>query len=491
MSVLTEVQKDYGKLKLLIGGEWVDSDASRIELAMNPAKDEAIAQVPYVVKEEVDRAVEAAQNAFDRWRNLPVPTRIQYVYRLKSAIEENVEDLARITTQNHGKIIDESRGEMRRLVENVETACAIAYTEAKGEHVDQIAAGIDTTLIREPLGVFGIIGPFNFPSMAPFWYIPYALALGCTVVAKPSEVCPLPLQWTLKVVEKVGIPPGVINLVHGGREVSEALISHPDIKGVAFVGSTAVGRQVYKFAGEHGKRAIVQAGAKNFVVVMPDADLDMCIRALMPSFYGNTGQRCLSGSNLVAVGEVYEDLKSRFLQASSKLRLGYGLDERVEMGPVVTRKSRERIFDHIEKGTREGARLILDGRNAKVEGYPNGYFVGATVFDNVTTDMKIANEEIFGPVASIIRAEKLDEAIEMINRSRYGNATCIFTSSGKAAREFRTRVKAGNVGINLGIPAPMAFFPFGGWKDSFFGVLHGQIDCVDFFTDKKIVMSRW
>lgn len=491
MVLLPEVQGNYGKLKLFIDGDWVESSSSNIAPVMNPAKDEIIAQVPYALKEEVNRAVEAAQNAFERWKNLPMPTRVQYIYKLKNVLEEGLEDLARITTQNHGKIIDESRGEMRRLVENVESACAIAYTKAKGEQMDQIAPGIDETLIREPLGVFAVIGPFNFPSLAPFWFIPFALALGCTVVVKPSEICPIPLQWTVKIMEKAGFPPGVVNVVHGGREVSEALISHPDVKGVAFVGSTAVGKQIYKQAGEMGKRAIVQAGAKNFVVVMPDADLETCVRALIPSFYGNTGQRCLSGANLVAVGEIYEKLRDKFLEASSKLRLGYGLDEAVEMGPVVTRKSKERILGFIESGIQEGAKLILDGRNVKVKEYPKGYFIGATIFDDVTKDMRIAKEEIFGPVASIIKVESLGEAVEMINESRYGNAACIFTSSGRVAREFRTQVRAGNIGINLGIPAPMAFFPFGGWKDSFFGVLHGQIDCVDFFTDKKIVIARW
>jgi len=491
MALLSEVQKDYGKLKLLVNGKWVDSSSSRVEPVMNPAKGEAIAQVPYATNDEVEESVNSAQDAFETWKNLPVPTRIQYIYRLKYVIEENVEDISRITTQNHGKIIDESRGEGRRLVENIEAACAIAYTKAKGEHFDQIAAGIDSSLIREPLGVFAILGPFNFPSMAPFWFIPHALALGCTVVVKPSEICPLPLQWTLKVAEKAGLPPGVVNMVHGGREVAEALIAHPTVKGVSFVGSTAVGKQVYKLAGEHGKRAIVQAGAKNFVVVMPDANLDTTVQACIPSFYGNSGQRCLSGANLVPIGDIKEDLKDKFLKVSARIRLGYGLDESAEMGPVITQKSKERIAGYIEKGIEEGAELLLDGRHARLPEYPNGYFLGATVFDNVTTDMTIAKEEIFGPVASIVEADSLDTAIEMINRLRYGNAACIFTSSGRSAREFRTRVKAGNIGINIGIPAPMAFFPFTGWKDSFFGVLHGQMDCVDFYTDKKVVISRW
>jgi malonate-semialdehyde dehydrogenase (acetylating)/methylmalonate-semialdehyde dehydrogenase len=299
------------------------------------------------------------------------------------------------------------------------------------------------------------------------------------------------MQRTFKVLEDVGLPKGVLNLIHGSREVSEALISNPTVRGVSFVGSTAAGRSVYKLAGEYGKRALVQAGAKNFLVVMPDADLDVAIPGLMASFFGNTGQRCLSGANLVAVGDIYEPLKNKFVESSSKLKLGYGLDESAEMGPVVTKTAKERIYGYIEKGVQEGAKLILDGRNLGVEDFHNGYFIGATVFDEVTPDMSIAKEEIFGPVAGIMHFKNLDEALEAINNSKYGNAACIFTSSGKSSREFRRRVNVGNIGINVGIPAPMGFFPFGGWKDSFFGILHGQIDCIDFFTDKKIVISRW
>ena len=491
MPLLSEVGKNYGRLKLFMDGSWVDSDSTQVEPVINPAKDEVIAEVPFALKEEVDKAVEAAARAFEKWKEFPAPTRVQYLYRLKHTLEEHLEELARVTTQNHGKIIDESRGEMRRLIENVESACAAAYTLAKGDHLDLIAPGIDETLVREPLGPFAVLGPFNFPTLAPFWFIPYGMALGCTLVVKPSEICPIPMHWTFKVMEEIGLPRGVINLVHGGREVSEALIAHREIKGVAFVGSTSAGKSVYKLAGEHGKRVIAQAGAKNFLVVMPDADLDSIMPALITSFYGNTGQRCLSGANLVAVGDSYEGLKRKFVEASSRLRLGYGLDESAEMGPVVTKKAKDRILGFVEKGIEEGAKLALDGRNAKVRDYPNGYFLGATVFDDVTADMAIASEEIFGPVACVIRKEDLDSTVEMINRNRYGNAACIFTSSGRSAREFRRRVSVGNVGINVGIPAPMGFFPFGGWKESFFGVLHGQMDCVDFFTDKKIIITRW
>lgn len=492
-TVLEEIHRNYGRLRLFVDGRWADSQSTRVQAVMNPAKDEVIAEVPFATKEEVDRAVESARSAFEKWSEQPVTTRAGYVFRLKQKLEEYFEDISRITTQNHGKIIDEARGETRRLVENVEVGCAVAYTLAKGEHLDQVASGVDETLVREPLGSFAVLGPFNFPSLAPFWFIPIAIAVGCTVVVKPSEITPLPMQWCMKAIEEASIPPGVVNLVHGSREVSEALIVHPDVRGVCFVGSTPVAKSIYRLAGGHGKRALCQAGAKNYVVVMPDADLGMTINSLMPSFYGNTGQRCLSGANLVAVGQIYESLRKGFVDASSKLRLGYGLDESTEMGPLVTREARERVLGYIQKGLDEGGKLILDGRRrAKVEKYPNGYFLGPTVFDQVTPDMTIAKEEIFGPVASIIRAEKLDEAIEMINtKSNYGNEACIFTSSGKSAREFRRKVKAGNIGVNIGIAAPMGFFPFAGFRESFFGVLHGQADSVDYFTDKKVVVSRW
>lgn len=459
---------------------------------MNPAKDQAIAEVPFVTKQEVDEAVESARNAFASWSELPVTTRAGYVFRLKQKLDEYFEDISRMTTQNHGKIIDEARGETRRLVENVEAGCAVAYTLAKGEHLDQIASGIDETLVREPLGPFCVIGPFNFPSLAPFWFIPIAIAVGCTVIVKPSEITPLPMQWCAKAIHEAGIPPGVINMIHGSKEVNEALISHPDVEGVAFVGSTPVAKSVYRLAGEYGKRALCQAGAKNYIVVMPDSNLGTTIPALLASFFGNTGQRCLSGANLVAVGDVYESLKRSFEEAASKLKLGYGLDESVEMGPLVTQRAKERVLGYIEKGIDEGAKLILDGRKVGVERYPKGYFLGPTVFDHVTPDMTVAKDEIFGPVACLIRAETMENAVEMINKkTTYGNEACIFTSSGRNAREFRRRVQAGNIGINVGIAAPMAFFPFAGFRDSFFGVLHGQMDCVDFFTDKKVIASRW
>lgn len=322
MVTLPEVQAHYGRLKLFINGKWVDSDSVVGKPVMNPATDQIIAEVPFALSDEINKAVEAAQYAFDKWKELPIPTRIQYLYRMKYKLEEHFEEISRVTTQNHGKIIDESRGETRRLTENVESACAVAYTLAKGEHLDLVAQGVDETLIREPLGAFAVLGPFNFPTLAPFWFIPFALALGCTVIVKPSEICPIPMQHVFKVIEEVGLPKGVINLVHGSSEVSQALISNPAVMGVTFVGSTAVGRSIYKTAGEYGKRALVQAGAKNFVVIMPDADPNRILPSLITSFYGNSGQRCLAGANLVVVGDVYESLKEKFVKASSQLRLG-------------------------------------------------------------------------------------------------------------------------------------------------------------------------
>lgn len=491
LGILEEVKQYYGRLKLYIDGEWVDSDSDEVIPSMNPAKDTTIAEVPFATRDEVDEAIKTAEEAFPAWAELPVTTRVRYIYKMWHVLEEHFEEISRIISQNHGKVIDEARGEVRRLIENVETAAAIAYTLQKGEQLDQVASGIDETLVREPMGVFSIIGPFNFPVMAPFWFIPYALVLGNTIVVKPSEITPVAMDWLMHVLQEVKLPAGVINMVHGGKDTAINMITHSSIQGVCFVGSTHVGKQVYKLAGEYGKRAIVQAGAKNFIIVMPDADLELTIPALITSFYGNTGQRCLSGSNLVPVGEIYEPLIRKFIEASKRLKLGYGLDESANMGPLVTKKALERVTGYVEKGLEEGAKLILDGRNSKVPEYPKGYFIGPTVFDEVAPDMKIAREEIFGPVVSIMPARNLDEAIEMINNSNYGNAASIFTRSGKNAREFRKRVTVGNIGINVGIAAPMAFFPFGGWKDSFFGVLHGQIDCVDFFTNKRIIITRW
>ncbi len=329
--------------------------------------------------------------------------------------------------------------------------------------------------------------------MIPFWFIPYAIVLGNTLVVKPSEITPVPMDGAMKIIaSEVKLPPGVLNIVHGGRETVEALISNKDVKGVAFVGSTPVAKQVYKLAGEHGKRALVNGGAKNSIVVMPDADLGSAIPAIVSSFFGNAGQRCLAGSNLVALGKVHDDLLSKFTSAAKKMKIGHAFEEDVDMGPVVSKSAKERISSNIEKGVVEGAKLIIDGRSLRIDKYPDGFYLGPTIFDEVTPDMSISRNEIFGPVASTIQTNSLDEAIELINRgTEFGNMASIFTTSGRNAREFRLRVNAGNIGINIGVASPAANFPFGGRKDSFYGTLHAQIDTVDFFTDKKITIARW
>ncbi len=492
MASYKEVLPDYGKLDIYIGGRFISSETHEYLKVFNPAKDEVIAQVPNTLKEEVDEAVESAYEAYLKWRETPIPTRVQYLFRIKDVLERHKDEIARIIVQNHGKIYDEALGEVRRAIENVETAIGVAYLLQKGEYLENVAGGIDEYLVREPLGVAAIISPFNFPVMVPFWFIPYALAVGDTVVVKPSEITPVPFHWVMKLLhEEARLPPGLINVVYGLGNVGEALISHKKVFGVAFVGSTRVARIIYKRVGELGKKALLQAGAKNFAVVMPDAKMDRTVTNLISSFFGNTGQRCLANSVLVPVGEAYEKVVPKFIELAKQLKLGYGLDEDVDMGPMVTRKSLERVHYYIEKGLEEGAKLSLDGRNVKVEKYPNGYFIGPTVFEDVTPEMTIAREEIFGPVASVIKASTLDEVIDMVNKSEYGNATSIFTSSGEVARKYRRSVNVGNVGINIGIAAPMAFFPFGGRKESFFGVVHGQVDSLDFFTDKKIVIERW
>jgi len=480
-------------LKILVNGEWKDSKSDESHPSYNPSTGEVIAHVPYVSKEEVHEAATSAQLAFPKWSNLPMGERVKYLFRMKESFERHHEDLSQINSINHGKTIVESRGDVRRAIDNIESAIAVALTLSKGETLDQIANDVDESLVKEPLGPFGIICPFNFPLMIPFWFIPYALVLGDTLVVKPSEITPVPMDLATDIIQKeVKFPPGVLNIVHGGRETSEALISHESIQGVAFVGSTPVAKQVYKLAGEHGKRALVNGGAKNPIVVMPDADLNSTIPAVVSSFFGNAGQRCLAGANLVTVGDVHDKVLSKFRTASSELKIGNAMNEKTDMGPVVSRSARERISSNILQGIEDGAKPVIDGREIKIAEFPDGYYLGPTIFDDVTGDMRLSRNEIFGPVASTISENSLDDAIEFINsNTKFGNMASIFTTNGRNAREFRRRVNAGNIGINIGVAAPAGNFPFGGRRESFYGILHAQIDTVDFFTDKKVIISRW
>jgi malonate-semialdehyde dehydrogenase (acetylating)/methylmalonate-semialdehyde dehydrogenase len=501
MTILEEPIKEVLTLRNYIGGEWVESEGELVDV-VNPATCKVIAKVPISTRDEIDAAVEAAKEVFPEWRRTPPLARVRCLFRLKNLLEEHFEEVSRIQTMEHGKTIDESRGETRRGIENVEVATGIASL-MMGYNLEDIAVGIDEYVIRQPLGVFGIIGPFNFPFMVPLWFAPYAVATGNCIIIKPSSEDPISQVKIAELGEEAGFPPGVWNVVNGGRTVVSGMLDHPDIRGICFVGSTPVGRDVvYKRCGETGKRVIAQTGAKNFLLVMPDSNLERTIASCMTSFYGNTGQRCLSGADLVVVGEglsereynaLYKKVVNAFVDTTSKIRVGYGLDESVQIGPLRDESKKLRVTGFIEKGIKEGAKLRLDGRNVKIVGdLPHTCFLNPSVFEDVTPNMTIAREEIFGPVTSIMRARSLDEAIEMIHSNPYGNAASIFTSSGKWAREFQYRVQCGNIGINIGIVAPMAFFPFSGMKDSFFGTLHGQgREAVRFFTESKVVIQRW
>lgn len=495
MAILEEPIKEVVEIKNYINGEWVESKGE-IKDVVNPAKCETIAKVPISTKDEIDAAVEAAKEAFPDWRRTTPLARSRFLFRLKELMEENFEEISRIQTQEHGKTIDESRGESRRGIENVEVACGIPSL-MQGYHSEDVALGIDEWVIPTPLGVFGVIAPFNFPWMIPLWSAPYAVATGNCVVIKPSSEVPLSQNKLAELVEEAGFPPGVWNVVHGGRTVVNGMLDHPDIVGIAFVGSTPTGRDViYKRCGETGKRVVAQCGAKNFLTVMPDCNVDRTIAAMMTSFFGNTGQRCLSAANCVVVGEgdgFYNSFMDKVVSTVSQIKIGYGLDESVQVGPLRDKEKKEKVLRYIESGLKEGAKLRLDGRKIEIiGGYPDTCFLGPTIFENVAPDMKIGSEEIFGPVMSVMRVKNLDEAIKMANANPFGNGHSIFTSSGKSAREFQYSIESGNVGINIGIVAPMAFFPFSGMKDSFFGVLHTQgKEAVRFFTESKVVIQRW
>jgi malonate-semialdehyde dehydrogenase (acetylating)/methylmalonate-semialdehyde dehydrogenase len=457
----------------------------------NPATGQVIAQVPLSTAAEVGQAVDAAKEAFPEWRETPPMVRARYMLTLKELMEERFEDLARACTREHGKILDEARGEIRRAIENVEVAAGVPSL-MMGYNAEDISTGIDEECVLQPVGVYCCVAPFNFPAMVPFWFLPYAVSCGNTYIVKPSELCPMSQNLLFELLDEADMPPGVVNLVNGDRDAVDALLAHPDVAGVSFVGSTPVARHIYATSAANGKRAQCQAGAKNCLVVMPDADLERTIPNLLTSAFGNTGQRCLSGSLVLAVGDAYEPLKAQLVAAASRLKVGDGLDETVQVGPVVSSRARERILGYIGKGLDEGAELILDGRDVQVAQSLGGYFLGPTIFDKVRPDMAIAQDEIFGPVLGIIPVADFDEALAVIEDVPYGNAASLFTASGKWAREFKYRVRCGNVGINIGVAAPIATFPFAGMKDSFFGDLHGQgRDAIQFFTDRKVVISRW
>src|SRR5277367_4580289 len=479
------------QLPQYINGQWVESTATEWLDVPNPATGEVLARVPLSGAEEVNAAVEAASAAFPGWRRTPPEDRIQPLFKLKQLLEENIGEISRIITRENGKTFTEAKAEMRRTIENVEVACGIPMM-MQGYNLEDVARGIDEVMIRQPLGVVAIITPSNFPGMTPFWFLPYAIATGNTLVLKPSERVPLTMQRVFALFEKTGLPKGVINLINGGRTAAETLIDHPKVRAVSFVGSTPAARSVYARAGANGKRAQCQGGAKNHVIVLPDADMDMATQIISDSAFGCAGQRCLAVSVAVTVGEAQHSFRDAIANSAAKLKVGNGLDEGVQMGPVITQQSKSRIESLVGVGEKEGAKVLLDGRGAKVPKYESGSFLAPTLLDGLPADSELTHTEIFGPVLSLVHADSMDEALAFLERSPYGNQASLFTSSGAAARRFRYEAPAGNIGINIGVAAPMAYFPFSGWKDSFFGIMHAQgRDAIEFYTEKKIVVERW
>ena len=474
-----------------VQGEWQQSAAVESLAVINPATGEELGRTPLSPAAEVDAAVQAARRAFPGWRRVPVTERIQYLFKLKGLLEDQFEDIARTITMECGKTLAESRGEMRRAIENVEVACGTPIL-IQGYNSEDIASGIDEVMIRQPLGVCAIIAPFNFPGMIPFWFLPYAMACGNTVLVKPSERVPLTMQKVFELLDALKLPPGVVNLVNGGREAVDAILDHPTIRAVSFVGSSAVARHVYSRGAAAGKRVQCQGGAKNPVVVLPDADLTTTSEIVADSAFGCAGQRCLASSVAIAVGEAAAPFTDAMRDRASGRVTGYGLEDGVQMGPVITPESRKRIEGLIEKAVKDGARPVVDGRRPDIPKYGAGNFVRPTVLEGLPFESDVTRTEIFGPVLSIHKVADIDEAIKFVNTGAYGNQACLFTSSGASARKFRYEAEVGNIGINVGVAAPMAFFPFSGARESFFGDLHGQgRDAIEFFTQEKVVVERW
>jgi len=475
-----------------VGGKWVESRATQHVDVFNPATGAVIARTPLGTRADVDAAVAAAKAAFPAWRATPVVERARTMFAFKNRLEEHFDELARLVTTEHGKTLDESRGSVRRGIEAVEVACGMP-SMMMGYGLEDIARGLDCDVHRQPLGVFGAIAPFNFPAMVPLWFLPFAVATGNTFVVKPSELVPLSQKRIHELLDGC-VPPGVVNVVNGGVDVVNGLCEHPDVRGVSFVGSTPVARHVYRTASHAGKRVQALGGAKNFIAVLPDADLDRSIGVVSESCYGCAGERCLAGSIVVTVGDArhHANVRERLVAAAKAIKVGDGLEPGVTMGPVIREAARQRILGYVEKGVAEGAELVLDGRGHSVKGRESGFFLGPTVFDKVSPKSAIGKEEIFGPVLSLMNVPDLAGAIDLLHQHPQANATSIFTGSGKAARAFASQAPPTMVGVNVGVAAPMSFFPFGGAKESFFGDVkaHGR-DGIAFYTDQKVVIERW
>ncbi len=486
----TATTAEVAEIRSLIEGAWT-CPRGEAHSIINPASGEALGTIRYATAADVDRAARSAHEAFLSWREVPVVDRVQPLYRFKSLLEKHTDEIATLLTKENGKVLADALAEVRRAIQMVEVACGMPSL-MMGDALNDISRGIDCHTIRQPIGVCAGITPFNFPAMVPLWMYPFAIATGNTFLLKPSEKVPLSPTRMAELFVEAGVPEGVFQLVHGGREAVEALIAHPLIKAISFVGSTPIARLIYKEGAAHGKRVQALGGAKNHLVVMPDADLTKAVDAILSSSFGAAGERCLAGSVLVPVGEVAEPLLKLLVEKTRALRFGDGLDPDVNVGPLISQDHRRKVIGYIEKGVAEGAVPICDGREKIPGANPAGAFLGPTIFDHVKPLMTIAREEIFGPVLSVIRAKDLDEAISLVNASDFGNTTTIYTASGKVAREYQTRIEVGMVGVNMAVAAPMAFFPFAGWKSSFFGDLHAHgKDAVYFYTEQKVLMTRW
>jgi malonate-semialdehyde dehydrogenase (acetylating)/methylmalonate-semialdehyde dehydrogenase len=480
---------DIQVLQNFIGGRWIPSRADEFVDVHNPARGVVIAKTPLSTGADLDAAVSAASKAFPEWSETPPVVRARAMFKFRQLLDDHFEEIARTVTTEHGKTLDEARGSVRRGIECVEVACG-APSLLMGYGLENVAPGLDCQVMRQSVGVCAVIAPFNFPAMVPLWFLPFAVACGNTFILKPSEQVPLSQQRIFELLEQCDLPPGVVNLVHGGRDVAEAICDHPGIRAVSFVGSTAVARSVYQRASHAGKRVQALGGAKNFIVVMPDADLDRAIPTISESFFGCAGERCLAGSVLLPVGEAHAPARDRLVAAAAGLRVGDGFEPGIDMGPVISAAHRERVLSYVDLGVAEGATLALDGRSRKVPG--DGYFVGPSVFDQVSPATRLGREEIFGPVATVCPVRDVDDAIRIMEAHPNANAASIFTTSGRSARDFAHRSTASMVGVNVGVAAPMAYFPFGGARDSFFGDLkvHGR-DAFAFYTDQKVTIARW
>ncbi|MCO7150520.1 CoA-acylating methylmalonate-semialdehyde dehydrogenase [Vagococcus lutrae] len=478
------------QLKNFINGEWVTAKSTVYEDVPNPATGEILAQVPLSNEDDFQLAVDAADEAFKTWSKTPVPRRARLMFKFQQLLVEHWDELAEIITIENGKSFSEGRGEVQRGIENVEFASGVP-TLMMGDTLPDIATGVESSMFRYPLGIVGGITPFNFPMMVPAWMFPMALATGNTFILKPSERTPLLANRLAELTVEAGFPKGIFNIVHGAHDVVNQILTHEQVKAVSFVGSEPVAKYVYQTAAAHGKRVQALAGAKNHSIVLPDADLDLTVRNITSAAFGSAGERCMAAAVVVAVGDVADELVERLKKAADDIKVGNGLEENVFLGPVIRESHKEKTLGYIKSGEESGATLVRDGRlDAHVD--ESGYFVGATIFDHVNTDMKIWQEEIFAPVLSIVRVETLEEAIALTNQSEFANGACLYTDSAKAIRHFRDNIDAGMLGINLGVPAPMAFFPFSGYKKSFYGDLHANgKDGVHFYTRKKVVTAMY